>query len=270
MNIFYNVFMNILSVNRVAFNIFGVDIYWYGVIMSIAILVAYITSFALVKIRKLNSNFNFEILIAILPLGIVFARLFAVLFDANLSLFDFFEFRSGGMSIVGAICGGALGLLLLKLIKKRSFWEAADLLVVVLILAQGIGRWGNYFNSEIYGQEIKNSLWQVFPFAVNINGTFYEALFFYEFVLNILGFIGLFILYKKVQIRGVVTASYFIYYGTVRTILETRRQSEFVLRLGSIPISQMMTIIMIIAGVSLLITVLIKHYKKQKMEKKHG
>lgn len=264
MNIFYNEFMNILGIDRVAFTIFGLEIYWYGIIISSAIVIAYILSFYLVKIRGHHDGFNFEILVAILPLGILFARLFSVLFDSGLSISDFFNFRSGGMSIIGAIIGGLIGLIILKFVKKRSILDSADLLVVVLILAQGIGRWGNFFNGEIYGAEILDPNLQFFPFAVEIGGAFYEALFFYEFVLDILGFIGLFILYRKVKIRGVVTAGYLMYYGTIRTILESRRNSKFILKLGSIPFSQMMSIIMIVAGVCLLVVVLVNYYKNKK------
>jgi len=262
--------MNILGVERVAFNIFGIDIYWYGIIISCAILVAYALSFLLIKLRKLDSNFNFEILVAILPLGIIFARLFSVLFDSGLTLADYFEFRSGGMSIIGAIFGGIIGLVLLKLIKKRSFLESADLLVVVLILAQGIGRWGNFFNSEIYGQLVTNPNLQFFPFAVEINGSFYEALFFYEFLLDIIGFVILFIAYKKVRTRGVVTSLYLMYYGTLRTILETRRNTKFILMIGNIPFSQMMSIFMIVAGAVLLTILIIRNFKNKKMEKVNG
>ncbi|MBQ9790526.1 MAG: prolipoprotein diacylglyceryl transferase [Clostridia bacterium] len=262
--------MNIMGVERVAFSVFGIDIYWYGVIISLAILVAYVLSFLLVKIRKLDSNFNFEILISILPLGIIFARLFAVLFDSGLSIADFFEFRSGGMSIIGAIVGGLLGLVILRLVKKRSILESADLLVVVLILAQGIGRWGNYFNSEIYGNLITDPAWQFFPFAVEVNGAFFEALFFYEFVLDVLGFVGLFILYKKVKIRGVVTAGYLMFYGVIRSILEPRRNSKFILMIGNIPFSLAMSVIMIVAGAVLLLVVLVKYFKKKRLEKTNG
>ena len=148
--------MNTLSA-RVAFTLFGTEIYWYGLIIAFALLVAFVLAIILAKYKKISEDIPFEILIASIPLGIVFARGFDCLFDPALSLADFFEFRSGGMSIIGAIIGGFLGLLLLKFIKKRSFLECADLIVVVLILAQGIGRWGNYCNNEVYGQLITNS-----------------------------------------------------------------------------------------------------------------
>jgi len=270
MNIFYNKYMEFIGVNRVAFTIFGYDIYWYGIIISFAILIAYLVSLYLVKVRKLNSDLSFEILISAIPIGIVFARLTAVLFDSSLNITDFFNFRTGGMSIIGAIFGGAIGLILLKIIKKRSLLESADLIVTVLILAQAIGRWGNYFNSEIYGQLVTNPALQFFPYSVLIDGNYYEALFFYEFVLDLIGFIGLFFIYKKVHIRGVATASYLLYYGTIRTILETRRNTKYVLTIFGAPYSIIMSVIMIIAGASLLTIVLVKYFKNKKLEKVNG
>ena len=256
--------MNLLSVNRVAFTIFGQDIYWYGVIITSAIIVAFLLAFILCKRRNLSTNIPYEIIIAILPLGILSARLFSVLFDSGLTIADYFKFREGGMSIIGAVIGGGFGLVLLCLIRKRSFLELADILVTVLILAQAIGRWGNYFNSEVYGQLITDPKLQFFPYAVMVGGQYYEALFFYEFCLNLLGFVGLMCLYWYVKPRGIVTGSYLIYYGTIRFILEPRRQSEFILRLGSVPISQIMSGIMVAIGVSILIYSIVKAVKNKK------
>ena len=262
--------MNLMAINRVAFSIAGYDIYWYGIIISVAILVAYLVSLVLVKIRKLENDLSFEILISAIPLGILFARLAAVLFDSGLSISDYFNFRTGGMSIIGAIFGGVIGLILLKVIKKRSLLDTFDIIATVVILAQGISRWGNFFNSEIYGQLITNPNLQFFPYAVMIDGMYYEALFFWEFVLDILGFIGLFFIFKYVKIKGVPTASYLIYYGTIRTILETRRNTKYVLRIFGAPFSIISSAIMIVAGGVLLTCVLVKNSKKKNVERVDG
>ena len=260
--------MNLLAVNRVAFNLFGMDIYWYGVIISVSILIAYLVSLYLVKVRKIEKDLPFELLLFAIPLGIIFARFTAVLFDSSLTIANFFNFRSGGMSIIGAIFGGVLGILLLRLIKKRSLLDSFDLIATVVILAQAIGRWGNFFNGEIYGRPITNPSLQFFPFAVNINGEFFEALFFYEFVLNIIGFIILFVLYKKTTIKGLPTGGYLLYYGIIRTILEPRRQAKYILMIGRVPFSLLSSILMMVAGVTLIVWVLVNYYKKKKLEKK--
>ena len=259
-----------MAVSRVAFSIAGYDIYWYGIIIAFAILVAYLLSLWLVKIRKLSPDLPFEVLVSAIPLGIIFARLAAVLFDSGLDLSDYFNFRTGGMSIIGAIFGGVIGIILLKIIKKRPLLDSFDLIATLVILAQGIGRWGNFFNAEIYGQVVTNQSLQFFPYAVMIDGTFYEALFFWESVLDILGFVGLFFIFKYVKVRGVCTASYLMYYGAIRAILEPRRQSKYILEIFGAPFSLVSSILMIVIGVGLLIFVLINNYKKNKMENING
>lgn len=254
--------MNLLSA-RVAFNLFGLDIYWYGLIIASALLLAFIIAVVLAKKKKIGEDVPFDILIWCIPLGIICARAFDCLFDSSLTLADFFEFRSGGMSIIGAIIGGALGLVLLKFIKKRSFLVCADVMVVVLILAQGIGRWGNYFNNEVYGQLVTNPAWQFFPFAVNIGGAWYQALFFYEFCLNIVGFVILLIIYLKTKNKGVTTASYLMYYGTLRAILEPMRQTKYILKLGSVPVSLLISVCMALIGLGLLIYCIVNRNKKE-------
>ena len=172
------------------------------------------------------------------------------------------------MSIIGAIIGGLVGIILLCLIRKHNFFEVADLLVVVLILAQGIGRWGNYFNGEVYGQVVTNPSLQHFPFAVEITSggvtNYFEALFFYESVLDVLGFVGLICIFWFVKQKGWCVASYLVYYGTIRAILETRRQSEFVLKLGNVAISQLMCFVMIASGVMVFIYLIVKNIKSKR------
>lgn len=250
--------------SRVAFTIFGRDIYWYGIIITFAIVLAFVLAFVLAKRRSLNSNLPYEIIIAILPLGILSARLFSVIFEPGLTIADYFDFAGGGMSIIGAIIGGAVGIILLCLIRKHNFLEVADLLVVVLIMAQGIGRWGNYFNGEVYGQLVTNPALQHLPFAVEIDGKFYEALFFYESMLDLLGFAGLMCMFWFIKQKGWCVATYLVYYGTIRAILETRRQAEFVLKLGGVAVSQVMSFVMIAAGVGIFVYLIIKNFKTKK------
>lgn len=252
------------TLGRVAFTIFGLNIYWYGVIITFAIMLVFGLAFLLCKRKNYSMNLPYEILFAILPLGILSARLFSVLFDSGLTIADYFKFRDGGMSIIGAIIGGLVGIIILCLIRKHNFLEVADLLVTLLILAQGIGRWGNFANGEVYGQVITNPDLQWFPNAVNIDGTYYEALFFYESVLDILGFVGLICLFWFTKKSGLCLGSYLVYYGTVRAILEPHRQAEYILKLGSLPISQIMSFLMIAFGIGVFIWVIVREQKNKR------
>ncbi len=259
-----------LAVDRVAFTIGETEIYWYGIIMCLSILVALGVATLLCKAKKYDTEMPLNIAFVVVPFGILSARLFSVLFEDGLEISDFFNFRTGGMSIIGAVIGGAIALIIYLLIKKpESKLLYFDTLVVVLILSQAIGRWGNFFNSEVYGKVIdSSSAFATFPFAVLIDGVYYQALFFYEFILNLVGFFILAIMYLCLDKKGVPTATYLIYYGLVRTILENFRQEQFILRWGGVAISRLFSLVMIIAGIVLLVVILVKNRKKKVLNEK--
>lgn len=249
---------------RIAFTIFGVDVYWYGVIMAAAILACVLVAMLLCHFKKINTSYPLEIFLAIVPLGILSARLFSVIFEDGLTIADYFNFRTGGLSIMGAIIGGAIGALCYVLIFKRNLLASLDIITTVLLLGQSIGRWGNYFNNELYGKEITSSAWQFFPFAVNIGGTWYQALFFYESMLSLLGFVILLIIYLKTNKPGLCTGLYLIYYGVVRLCLEGLRQSEYILKWGNVQVSSLVGGLLVAAGVAILAIVIIKEVRAKK------
>ena len=258
--------MKNLLLSRVAFSIFGYDIYWYGVIITSAIILDFILFIFLSRKKGLDPDLPYDLILVLLPSAIIFARLFAVVFDADLTMADYFDFRGGGMSIIGAIIGGALGLGIYCLIKKRNFLAIADVLAPLLILGQAIGRWGNYFNNEVYGQLVTEESMQWFPYAVQIGSRWYQALFFYEFVANLLGFVLLLslLLILKKEKKGVVVSTYLIYYGVVRFLLEGLRTEKYILKIGSLPISKIMAGVMVLAGVVMLVIILVGKKKIRK------
>ena len=258
--------MKNLLLSRVAFSIFGYDIYWYGVIITSAIILDFILFIFLSRKKGLDPDLPYDLILVLLPSAIIFARLFAVVFDADLTMADYFDFRGGGMSIIGAIIGGALGLGIYCLIKKRNFLAIADVLAPLLILGQAIGRWGNYFNNEVYGQLVTEESMQWFPYAVQIGSRWYQALFFYEFVANLLGFVLLLslLLILKKEKKGVVVSTYLIYYGVVRFLLEGLRTEKYILKIGSLPISKIMAGVMVFAGVVMLVIILVGKKKIRK------
>ena len=258
--------MNLL--NRVAFSIFGVDIYFYGLIIGLGVLACLITAIILCKVKKIDTSYALETFLTILPSGILGARLFSVIFEDGLTILDFFNFRTGGMSIIGAVIGGAIGILVYMLIKKKPFLFIADIVTSVLMLGQSVGRWGNYFNNEVYGLQVTNPDLQFFPFAVNINGAWYEALFFYESVLTLIGFIVVLIVYLKTKKTGIATASYFTYYGLIRLILETRRQPEFILKWGNVPVSMLIAGVFMLVGIAIFVYLIIKNKKENSLGRK--
>ncbi|MBP3630822.1 MAG: prolipoprotein diacylglyceryl transferase [Clostridia bacterium] len=264
---------NLLS-DRVAFTIFGVDIYWYGVIITLAIVLDFIILIHLCKKFHLGSETPYDLLLYLVPLGIIGARLFSVLFDSGQSITDFFRFRDGGMSIIGGLMGGALGLLIFCLIKKKNYLQMLDIMAPLVILAQAIGRWGNYFNQEVYGRVVTNESLQWFPLAVEVYGTWHYALFFYECILNLLGFVLLISLFTiKQRKNGVIVASYLCFYGAVRFVLEGFRDETYILRLGTVPISKIMSAVMFVIGLGIFIWLFARtiiNKRKEREERIYG
>lgn len=261
---------NLICVNRVAFTIKGFQVYWYGLIICLAIIIALVTAIVFCKIRKIEMDAPVNISLVALPTGILFGRLFSVIFEPELSFSDYFNFRTGGMSIIGAIIGGTIGILVYTLIKKeKNFFKYFDIVCAVLLLAQGIGRWGNYFNGEVYGQLVENPIIKGLPFVVEVGGKYYQALFLYESVLDLIGFFfaaEIFLGVKKTS--GYTTGFYLIYYGIIRSVLENMRNEEFVLKLGGLKVSLLCSILLICTGFAVFITTYILNKRSKTASKR--
>ncbi|MFI3167214.1 MAG: prolipoprotein diacylglyceryl transferase [Bacillota bacterium] len=247
------------GISRVAFTVFGMDIYWYAVIIVSGMILGCLVAAHLVKNRGMDSEIILDLMIWLLPLSVIGARLYYVIFefDSSWSFADIFAIRDGGLAIYGGVIVGFIVAIVFS--KKRKFTKyeilnLLDCLVVGLILGQAIGRWGNFFNQEAHGGLITNLAMQFFPMGVLINGNWYFATFFYEFSANIVGFALLFILNKKFKdSRGFITCGYFVWYGFARMIIEgMRTDSLYFLKetIGEvIRVSQVLSGLMVIGGI---------------------
>ncbi len=247
--------------------IFGLEIYYYALCIVAGMLVAATLSALLMKRRNMSPDFIFLLFIVCIPTAIVGARLFSCLTDENLGIARFFDFRNGGMSITGGVIGGVGAGYVVCRIKKVNFLRAADCVVVNILIAQAMGRWGNFFNAEVYGGVVENPALQWFPFAVPIsnlhgyfgvksfsdpNATWHYAFFFYEMLFNLIGWALLFTFmwYRKKKPNGLATCLYFVWYGAVRTVMEPLRDSEFILNKGGVPWSHLFSILMVGLGIA--------------------
>lgn len=243
----------------------GFTIYYYAIIIVFGIICAAVVAGILFKHRNLPADWILDLLLCVLPLGIIGARTFYCLTDPSTSIADWFtKFRDGGLSIIGGVIGGTLGVVLFCLIHKLNFLRVADCVVPGVILAQAIGRWGNFANQEVYGPEITNPSLQWFPMGVFIDDVqeWHYAFFFYESVLNLLIFIGLFLLMWKFTKKphGLALSGYLFGYGVVRSIMEPLRDSQFILG-SSLPISQVFALCMAIGGAVLFVAILLVNKK---------
>ena len=213
---------------EIAFHLGPFTISLYGILIAIGVITTLIVATIEAKRRGETQAHVLSAALLVVPLGIIGARLYHVI-----DLWDFYRqnpdliLGGAGLGIFGAVIGGAIGLIIYTKWKRLSTLRWMDIVAPGLILAQAIGRWGNYFNQELYGYPA-NLPWAIYidP-AHRIPG--YEAfshfhpLFFYEFLLNFSGFILLMVLGRKLKHRlldGDIFSLYVVWYGVGRFFLE--------------------------------------------------
>lgn len=260
--------------------IFGLEIYYYALCIVAGMLLAATLSALLMKRRNMSPDFVFLLFIVCIPTAIVGARLFSCLTDENLGIARFFEFRQGGMSITGGVIGGVGAGFVVCLVKKVNFLRAADCVVVNILIAQALGRWGNFFNAEVYGGVVSDPSMQWFPFAVPIsnlsgyygvksfsdpNATWHYAFFFYEMLFNMIGWALLFsfMWFSKKKPNGLAACLYFVWYGAVRTVMEPLRDPEYILNRGGVPWSHLFSILMVGLGIAACMLLMIFNFRKE-------
>lgn len=244
---------------RVFFSFGPITIYWY----SIMILLAVIAGMIVVSIasRKSNMKDYFDNLIFYLIIfGVIGARLYYVAFEFDSykhNLIDILKVWEGGLAIYGGIIAGIIVTIFFAKKYKQNFIKTTDILVLGLILAQAIGRWGNFFNHEAHGGAVARSVLEnlhIPKFIIEgmyIEGIYYHPTFLYESLWCILGFIILLIVRKMTKKKeGVSTGLYFVWYGVGRFFIEGLRTDS--LYVGSLRISQIVSIIMVIVGIVIL------------------
>lgn len=246
---------NFLLVSK-SFSIFGLNISFYGLLISIAMLLGIVVALYIVKKKGYNKDMPINLALYALPCAIIGARLYYCIFHGVDSFVQIFKIWEGGMAIYGGVIGGFLGVLICSKIHKYSLLQCCDLASPCLILGQAIGRIGCYFAGCCYGIETTNPSLMFFPLSVQVGGTWHLATFFYESFIDLVGFVILFVLTHKINTRGVITAGYFIIYGTARAILEAFRDSAECLTIGKLRVSLLLSILLVVTGIVMLIVVL--------------
>ena len=187
--------------------------------MAFSFMIAFGVGLYLAKKRGFNENTAYHLVLLIVPMSILGIRVLYVIYNPGT---PFFAFRDGGGALMGGIAFGLLTLFIYTRIRKVGFFTLCDFIVVGMILAQSIGRWGNFTNGELYGWRVDGGF---FPFVVDIGGHNHLAMFFLESILNLIGFFVLLQVLKRQKTWGTTSGAYFIWYGTVRAILEPFRQN---------------------------------------------
>lgn len=250
------------SHSQIICTIFGVHIYYYGVILALAIIIG---TFVAECISTKYMDFAKETVIDLVPylviLGIIGARLYYCILN-----YDFYfrfpteiiAIRHGGISIHGAILGGLIGLLIFAKRRKISGFKLADISVIGLSLAQAIGRWGNFFNSEAFGRPT-NLPWKLYiapqyrPVPYQGYEYFHPA-FLYESILDLIifGILLWFLKSGKTKKDGNLALIYLILYSVARIIVEHYR-IDSVLYIAGIPVAIFVSVIILTIASVLLI-----------------
>ena len=239
------------QLDNVAFEIFGFPVYWYGVIITMGIIVAFIYAWFRGKNEGVNLDNIVDVALISVVLAIIGARLYFVLSkpedffvqgDILKTLKNIIDIRSGGLGIYGGVFGGIVGVIGVTLIKKINPLKVLDMGAPGLMFAQAMGRWGNFMNGEAYGGLVEEGHPLYFlRMSLQSNNTMRDKelaevlggfpqgmvdvhpTFFYESMWNILGFVLINIFYKKKKFNGQILCMYLAWYGIGRFFIEWLR-----------------------------------------------
>ena len=236
--------------NRVAFQLFGLPVYWYGVIIAAGFLLAVAFCYKMAPRFGIKPDDVIDLLFFAVPLAIIGARLYYIVFyldfyrtaGGGLDVLKMLDIRDGGLAIYGGVIAAALTLLAFCRVRRIDFFAFADLGAFGLLIGQCIGRWGNFMNVEAYGgptglpwrmgiDAYVDGVWQY----MEVHPTFL-----YESLWNLLGFLLLLsvVLRKKRKFDGEIMGGYFLWYGFGRGLIEGLRTDSLYLFHTPIRVSQ--------------------------------
>ncbi len=250
----------IAFINPVAIQIGPLAIRWYGIIIVSAIALAIWLAGHYARDRGLDPEFVSDLAMVLVPAGILGARLYEVFFLQwpyySQHPGQILKIWEGGLAIHGAVLGGAIAAAIYLPRRRQPFWPWADVAGVVLPLAQAIGRWGNFFNQEAYGDPAPAGLVRLMPGwlreGMTIHGTVMHPTFLYESLWNLVTFGLLHLAYRRRQKPGVVFSLYLILYNAGRFAIESIRQdSSFIF--GRIRVAQLAAVLLALLGLALLL-----------------
>jgi phosphatidylglycerol:prolipoprotein diacylglycerol transferase len=252
--------------NRVAVTLGPISIYWYGLIIIFGACIGLWLAVRESERRNLPKDTFVDLVFFAFPICILFARAYYVLFKWDYysehpnKIFAVWE---GGLAMHGVLLGAVLTIIVFAKIRDISFWKLTDILAPSLILAQAIGRWGNFINQEAHGGPVtREFLQQLYlpDFIINqmyIGGTYYHPTFLYESLWNLVGFIILMSLRRANLRRGELFLTYIMYYSAGRFFIEG-------LRTDSLMLTEYLKIAQVISVVLIFVSIVIIGYRRKK------
>ncbi len=265
------------TIKSVAFTIFGKDIMWYGILICIGMILAYLYAHSRAKFEGVKTDDLLDLGFFVILFGIVGARLYYVLFAPTSfvatggsfweniwdTIVNVVSIWNGGLAIFGGILAGFITALVVARIKKIHFPVIADILAPSVMIGQIIGRWGNFMNAEAYGGETTVP-WRMGIKRISAEGLYTSSIevhptFLYESLWNLNGFVLIAIFYKKKKFNGQIFYFYMIWYGLGRTMIEgLRSDSLYIAGNENLRVSQILAAIVCVIGVALMTINLLK------------
>ncbi len=255
-----------LEISRVAFRLGSIEIYWYGLLIALAVLLAMFLSVRHAPQFDLKPDDVLDYYLWTIPIGIAGARLYYVIFawdEFSGNFWSIFDTRNGGLAFYGGIIAGAICIFVIGKLKKINFARTAHFFIPYVALGQAIGRWGNFFNQEAFGTNT------TLPWGMYSNGTraYLASLnnpaldpnmpvhptFFYEFLGNMIIFFILLSVRKKRRDHFEPLAWYLVLYGGLRFFVERIRTDSLYIGHTDVRVSELVSALMVIAGVAYLL-----------------
>ena len=256
-----------LEISKIAFEIFGINIYWYALIIVFSIVSA------LLYCKKIDGKYGIkfvtilDLCIWVIPIGFACARLYYVIFNLNYFMQNpilIFDIRDGGLAIYGGIIGGIITIVYYCKRNRINILNLLDYIAPAVALAQSIGRWGNFVNVEAYGTET-NLPWKMCIIENGIQKCVHPT-FLYESISTFIIFISLSKIQKNRKIKGEILYLYLILYAFVRFWIEGIRIDS--LMLYNLRISQILSIAIFILFLGIFTYAVIKNHIMSKKVKK--
>lgn len=250
------------AINPIALKLGPFTVHWYGAIIGTAVLLALFLSVREGQKRGVHEDNFYDYLLYALPVAIICARIYYVVFEWSYYAehpAEIVRIWDGGIAIYGGLIGAVLTLVIFCRVKELSPWLFMDIMAPTVIMAQAMGRWGNFINQEAHGGATTRAFLKglMLPNFIieqmKINGVYYQPTFLYESVWDFAGFILLMSLRHKVHLfkRGEVVLTYAGWYSFGRFFVEGLRTDS--LMLGFLRVSQWLSVVIFAGSIFLIL-----------------
>ncbi|HHO5213378.1 TPA: prolipoprotein diacylglyceryl transferase [Staphylococcus aureus] len=253
-------------IDPVAFNLGPLSVRWYGIIIAVGILLGYfVAQRALVK-AGLHKDTLVDIIFYSALFGFIAARIYFVIFQWSYyaeNPGEIIKIWHGGIAIHGGLIGGFIAGVIVCKVKNLNPFQIGDIVAPSIILAQGIGRWGNFMNHEAHGGPVSRAFLEQLHLPnfiienMYINGQYYHPTFLYESIWDVAGFIILVNIRKHLKL-GETFFLYLTWYSFGRFFIEGLRTDSLMLT-SNIRVAQLVSILLILISISLIIYRRIKY-----------